>query len=232
MNEQNILPYRDKHKGQKAILFCTGPSLEKYDYRPLLTAETTRPIMVGVNGIIFAEVAREVGLDYLFLQDTGRVNGAKHKHVFHQNIDEFAKFKCREQKFYGTFIHGDLIAPTKKEAQHSGAKQYEMIRPKCLARFPLVDDIGHFTLGGGCSVAFSALQFILFTGVSKVQVVGCDGTSNGYAGIESGEGIAYDRILSMWKMIPSFLQEYYPDIKLEIVRPVALRGIGLNTSSE
>ena len=192
VNRKNVLPFRNKHVNQTAVLLCTGPTLQQYTHT--MTDERGIDIItVGVNGIIFSDTIRESGLDYLFVQDTGRLSKSPYGHAFHNNVGDYTKFRCNIQKFYGIFkdIH---IEPTDVELSEGNASRYEMRVPECGEILPLVDEVGHYTFGGSCSVAFSALQFILYTGVSKIRLVGCDVTEGVHAGVGGGVEKSHDRL--------------------------------------
>ena len=224
VNRKNVLPFRNKHVNRTAVLLCTGPTLSQYKHA--MTDEQGNDIItVGVNGIIFSDSIRKSGLDYLFLQDTGRLSKSSYVHAFHKNVRAYTKFRCNIQKFYGMYqeIH---IEPTDIELSEGNAIRYEMRIPECGEILPLVDDIGHYTLGGSCSVAFSALQFILYTGIRKLRLVGCDVTEGAHAGEDTvAVGKIHDRLMDAWKLVPGFVRRYYPLVSIEVVRPVGLAGI-------
>ena len=93
---------------------------------------------------------------------------------------------------------------------------------------PLVSDVGHHTFEGSCSVIFSALQFALDTGIQKIMVVGYDVTEDVYAG-DGGDGdhaALHNRLLNAWKLVPNFVNNYYPGTGIPVVRPVGLRNDG------
>ena len=229
VNRKNVLPFRNKHVNQTAVLLCTGPTLQQYTH--MMTDERGIDIVtVGVNGIIFSDTIRESGLDYLFVQDTGRLSKSPYVHAFHSNVGDFTKFRCNIQKFYGIFkdIH---IEPTDVELSEGNASRYEMRVPECGEILPLVDDVGHYTFGGSCSVAFSALQFILYTGVSKIRLVGCDVTEGVHAGVGGGVEKSHDRLLNAWKLVPDFVSRYYPRVSIEVVRPVGLKDVGFGVAN-
>jgi len=96
---------------------------------------------------------------------------------------------------------------------------------------PLVDDVGHYTFGGSCSVAFSALQLILYTGVGKIRLVGCDATEGVHAGVGGGVEKSHDRLLNAWKLVPGFVSRYYPRASIEVVQPVGLKDVGFQVAS-
>jgi len=99
VNRKNVLPFRNKHVNQTAVLLCTGPTLQQYTHTP--TDELGIDIItVGVNGIIFSDTIRENGLDYLFVQDSGRLSKSPYVHAFRSNVGEYTKFRCNIQKFF------------------------------------------------------------------------------------------------------------------------------------
>ena len=51
-------------------------------------------------------------------------------------------------------------------------------------------------LGGSCSTIFAAMQFILYTGVSHVHIVGCDVSARGYS------AAAKNKVLAVCKLDP------------------------------
>ena len=230
VNRKNVMPFRNKHVNQTAVLLCTGPTLQQYTHT-MTDERGIDVITVGVNGIIFSDTIRESGLDYLFVQDTGRLSKSPYIHAFHSNVGDFTKFRCNIQKFYELYkeIH---IEPTDVELSEGNASRYEMRVPECGEILPLVDDVGHYTFGGSCSVAFSALQFILYTGVSKIRLVGCDVTEGVHAGVGGGVEKSHDRLLNAWKLVPGFVSRYYPRVSIEVVRPVSLKDVGFGVASK
>tara|TARA_B110000008_G_scaffold277699_1_gene319624 strand:- start:985 stop:1953 length:969 start_codon:yes stop_codon:yes gene_type:complete len=230
INRKNVWPFLNKHVNRTAVLLCTGPTLQHYTH-PMRDEHGFDIVTVGVNGIIFNnDLLRGRGLDYLFVQDTGRLSKATHVHAFHTNVDAFRTFRCNIQKFYGIFQETH-IEPTDVELFEGNATRYEMKIPDCGEILPLVDDVGHYTFGGSCSVAFSALQFILYTGISKISLVGCDVTE----GVHAGDGSAvvgkfHHRLLEAWKLVPAFVSQYYPEVSVEVVRPVGLKDVGFKVA--
>jgi len=227
-NVNNVLPFKDKHKDHSAILLCTGPTLELFNDLPI--DELGRKVVtVGLNGIIFSDYVRRNGLDYLFVQDAKKHISAYREDIYHFNTEGYGNFSCGIQKFYGLYrdaqIKHQKFGPTDDEALAANATQYETMFPFCSEVVPLVEDVGHYTFGGSCSVALAALQFILYTGISRVKLVGCDVTVGVYAG--DGQNRTEDAstdplLLRAWRDIPSFIERYYPTTRVEVVRPVGL----------
>jgi len=233
-NALNVRPFKGRHKGQSAVLLCTGPTLDEYTHEQF-DKENRHVITVGVNSVIFTEVVQSYGLDYYFLQDTGRdstgVGLSVSDNAFYKRVEEYTNFRPRIQTFYGLFRMRH-IGPTDEETNAAAAVRYESEYPACSELVPLVADIGRYTFGGSCSVVMSALQFLLYTGVSSIKLVGCDVTIGAYAG---GKAMSAPRsnveLLRMWKLVPDFIARYYPQVLIEVIRPVGLTGIDFNLSS-
>lgn len=99
---------------------------------------------------------------------------------------------------------------------------------------PFVRDIGNYEFGSSCSVIFVALQFILYTGVKNLNIVGCDvdggynaatvtkvGRAKGTKGVSDPE-----RILRVWHEAKAWCDREYSDRRIHVVRPVGLKRIG------
>jgi hypothetical protein len=233
INALNIQPFKGKHKGQSAALLCTGPTLDEYIHEQV-DKENRHVITVGMNSVIFTEVVQSYGLDYFFLQDTGRDSTGMGLNVstnsFYKRVDEYTNFRPRIQTFYGLFRMRH-IGPTDVETTAAAAVRYESEYPACSELVPLVADIGRYTFGGSCSVVMSALQFVLYAGVSRIKLVGCDVTSGAYSGENATQALPNFELLRMWKLVPDFLSQYYPHVLIEVIRPVGLKGIDFNLSN-
>ena len=71
--------------------------------------------------------------------------------------------------------------------RRGGAQAIEA-KAASLGTFPLVSDVGRYQFGSSRSSIFMALQLLLYTGVKRVYVVGCDSSLfSGYA-TKSGQG--------------------------------------------
>ena len=228
-NDINISPFQGKHAGQKALVVCPGPTLKAFS---LASNYDDHDVTVGFNGVIFTDFVKTHGLDYFFLQDTGRGIHAAPDTAFYKRVEEYTSFKPRIQTFYGMFQTNN-IGPTDQESEYAGALRYESEYPACHDLIPLVKDVGTFMFGGSCSVAMSALQFILYTGVTNIQLVGCDVTTGIYAWdkVVGGQESVNTQLLRMWQTVPSFLARYYPDVRVEVIPPVGLKDLNFNVSS-
>lgn len=222
LNELNVQPFKDRHHAQSAVILCPGPTLNEYAHEGV-DERGGQVITVGVNGVIFSKHVQSHGLDYFFVQDSGRGRGYKLGTEFHLRVDDYTNFKPRLQTFYGTFRNND-IGPTAEEAKKANAKRYESEYPSCSQLVPLVSNVGEYAFGGSCSVTMSALQFILYTGISNLQLVGCD-VSSDYAWGQERDSSSNEQLRAMWNLVPEFLIRHYPSVRVKVIRPVGLKDI-------
>lgn len=202
--------YKNKHLGQTITLIASGPSVK--DFEPF-----TDSIYVGVNNSVLYD---KVKFDYLFLQELHKDN-SKNKVA-----NEYIGNNC--QKFYGIIPDNRLkdVYPIVKNIPQSH------IVAENIHRFYLEDifshkfsaDIEHEPLGDFGGTVFSAMQFILYTHPKTIYLVGCD-CSSGYFFNNAALDIDTSPQVRSWKFLKTFVDDYYPDIKIISVNPVGLKGL-------
>lgn len=214
--EAVIGAYRNVHAGRSAVLFLSGPTLAQYvEPEPDL-------VTCGVNTVIF----HRQDLDYFFIQDPGKQS---HKDSYVKRKEDYDAFKPRIAKFYGTtlssaptgggaipyqFSHGPII---KKD----GASIED---PAVPADFSA--DLAHKPTAAAGSVAFPALQFLLWTGVKKIYVVGADITDGRRIGEEKPtQDYVRQNHLGRWREFERWVSEAYPTVEIVPLNPVGLRGM-------
>lgn len=216
-----ISAYKDVHKGKSAVLFCTGPTLNDYvEPEPNL-------IKVGVNTSIFHE---GLDLDYFFIQDPGKPN---HKNSYVNRTEEYDSYQPNIAKFYGV----TLSTPIRDNADKAGAIPYQFTHgpivqvgtsriedPKVPIDFS--NDLENKHVAAGGSIAFPALQFLLWTGVSKIYIVGADIKD----GRRFNEDISYQDYesqyhLDRWKEFEQWVAKAYPNVEIIPLNPVGLKGM-------
>lgn len=150
-------PFRGQHFGNRALFVRPGPTPSEYSHEP--RSPPAELLIVGFNGRIFTDFVAQHGLDYFFLQDTGRENQAKSANAFHKRVQEYTSFRPRLRTFCRTF-RIRVIGPTVNESAAADGLRYESEYPACDELVPLVKDVGKYVFGDSCSVVMSALQFI------------------------------------------------------------------------
>lgn len=198
--------FKNIHKGKIAILFATGPTIKKY--KPLENSD--KFIKFGVNTIYnYPEISNSLdyyfyGSHYYFHKDH-RLN--IEKLCSNENIQTFAS-AYEEGRSHKDINRGN-ISP--ERALELKSEPFE----NNLKTF--TNDVSEYaTLGH--SIIFPALQILLYMGIKKIYLVGCDG---GFTqGVDSGN----THLLFWWKKFVEFKNIYYPEVKIISVNPVSLKG--------
>ena len=198
-------PYKNKHLGESAILFGSGPSITQFK-------TNKNVIKIGLNEQIYLNL----DLDYWFMGDTFPRNPDKFINCFEDyneyepNLTKFVRYQNWGERGrmplgmkYATYYTCDLGG----------------IPNECLFE----TDISEGSLIGVASISFEALQFMLYSGMTNIYLVGhdCD-YSFGTFRTEidhKDEGIL---VLRYWKFVQEWLEEHYPDVTIRCINPVAL----------
>lgn len=147
MNEC-FLKYKDIYKGRTALLMGTGITLRNIINKEL----NPEYIKIGVNSFVYNSY---IGLDYFFAGDP---NGDK---GYNKNRDIYNNYEVNEQKFYRNPFENICGFD-----EDNNGTNYN-ISGKNL----FVDDISK-GMGVHTSIIFEALQFIVYTGVSRIYLIG------------------------------------------------------------
>ncbi len=204
---QQVFPkYKNIHQGKEVVLVATGPSLN--DYIPIEGA-----VHVGVNK---AFEYNQVAFDFLFLQD---YSGQTPTY-----IDEFVNNKSKG-KFIGILdsdFYAQSVIPENYSAFQNVNRYYiDSVNKKKNFTY----DIASQPLGDAKSIAFAAMQFILWTQPRKIYLVGCDCSHSGYYTNTETNYLEVDIVLDGWKRLKKFIEIYYPEIEIVSVNPVGLKGL-------
>ena len=200
-HNEHLKKFKDFHKNQSAILFATGPTIEKY--QPFDGSQDC--IKIGINSICDNQDLL-FGLDYYFF------GSGYYKEPRKSRVDNIPSDII---KFGACYEHG---SPTGRGNIHPddclkiGAIPFE----NNLTYFS--NEISKYAMLGH-SIVFPAIQFTLYTGVSTVYLVGCDcGFSEGP--VTSGD----PELLHWWSTFKEFKEKYYSDVKIISINPVSLKG--------
>ena len=205
--------YENIHKGEEAVLVAGGPSLEKFV--PLKDV-----IYVGVNHIgkhrLFDQsVSGNIKLDYYFFGDRNR----------HMKKD----FRVIRQKFGSCRVDGKEHPAhlTEKEVESLGGKAFEQTNRFFLRYHGFPKDISESPCYGHTMV-MPALQFLIYTGVSEIYLVGADCAGGPSFGIDGpdfyGNERNYSEMIPNWNNFKKYLSEEKPDVRITSINPVVLKG--------
>lgn len=203
---QKVFPkYKNINQGKDVVLIATGPSLKSFKI-------INDAIYLGVNKAFQYD---KVKFDYLFLQD---YSGATKTY-----IDDFCNYNTI--KFIGHLnypIETKCIIPD-KYLQYPNVEHYYNIHPSYQQYFTY--DIATQPLGDAYSIAFPAMQFILWTNPKRIYLVGCDCNMGGYHDSSDKNNLAVNEVIDGWKRMKEFAETYYPDTEIISINPVGLKGV-------
>jgi len=204
INQTNVAPFKNRHVGATAVLIGTGPTLK--DYRPIKDA-----IHIGVNNVIHFPHR----MDYLFLMDQ------KGPTTYLANKRDYDKYTANIQKFYARFRVNPKFGVTDEDAKLGNAKFFEVCYPTT-EYIPGEKDVGNRLFGLPVSTIFTALQFILYTGVTTIYIVGCDLTNDNYV---IGDKIKHAFLDETWKKVKDWVKRSYPKVSMRSINPRGLKGL-------
>ena len=204
--------FKNIHSGESAIIFATGPSINKYI--PFEGSEEC--IKVGLNRIYVHEDITS-DLDYYYFGS-------------HYYLDETHK-KNIDKICLRSTIPGDYNFTKFASAYEDGVSHGEINRGNIspedaikIGAIPFENNLKYFTNDVanystlGHSIIFPPLQHILYMGIKIIYLVGCDG---GFMeGLNSGD----EHLLHWWLQFKTFKEKYYNNIRIISINPVSLRG--------
>lgn len=216
-------PYQNLHSGETAILFGSGPSLLNFDSGKI----SSEVLQFGINDQIFLDL----DLDYWFMGDSHRQDPA----YFFDKFELYDEYKPLKQKFvrYCNWAHQEFIQSGPHKVPRSGQLPLNMQHTKyypadsagnperCLFNKDLAT--GH--LQAVSSITFEILQFVLYTGVEKLFLVGhdCDYTTGDYNGSNIGKNLnAGYWISKYWGVCAPWIAQNYPKLEIYWVEPKGL----------
>ena len=209
LHQKTFLEYKNCNIGKDIVIVGTGPSLKQY--KPMENA-----IHIGVNRAYKRE---DINWDYYFAQDfspernTGR------------GIDIVKNVKCK--LFLGRYPIADqyIEAPVSYDLIGNNIARYFLDK---FMNCRMYLDISCHPLMDYGTVAFSALQFALYTYPRKIYLVGCDTSYSGHFYDIPKEKERW-RAVSHWRVgyakIKTFADYLYPETEIISINPVGLKGL-------
>ena len=223
---EQFAPFRGEHAGESAILFATGSSVNQFSYNLLPESPDVR---VGVNRIICRD---DISLDYYFCAH------------YHDNdhprdpsfLDKIVSRSKDLQVFCASMFNGasfsEFFSPA--QALQMGAIAYELhsrtgVDAFCtdLVREPMYNH----------SIVFPALQFMLYTGVRRIYLVGCD-CGGPHSCVEgqfesfSNDYNGHTCLVPNWKEFAEFKDQVYPEVEIISINPRGLKEMFIDYNAQ
>jgi len=211
--------YKNIHKDKSAILFGHGPTLKKYT--PIHESDSF--IKVGVNAIYDYHSKEDIknlnywffGSEY-FVQKVGRDKSEDMDSICsNQELKNLVRFTSSWEagRSHGEIGRGNI---TPERSMELGCIPYE----NNLGYFS--HDISKYSTLGH-DVVFPVMQFLLYMGITKIYLVGCDCGYADPACVDTGDA----HLIYWWNELKKWSQEKYPDTKIITVNPIStgLEGV-------
>lgn len=207
--------YKNIYKGREVVVLATGPTLNHYI--PIKDA-----IHIGVNSACKQNI---VNLDYLFAIDYPNIK---------PYIDEIVSYKGNDcKKLFGLFQ--DKLNPTKipdRYATQANAERFFIEYTSFYNNEEYYPDYEVSPLPCFWSISFAAVGFALWTGASKIYLVGCDNNFKGHFDNTSHSNdrdirVAKHRVKNTegWQKLKGFVNIHYPNTEIISINPVNLSGL-------
>ena len=217
LHQKTFASYKDIYKGKTVVLCGSGPTIRYY--KPIEGA-----VHVALNRTFTYD---NIQFDYIFIQDS--------RSLTENILDELATYregKC--VKFVGTQNGNPVTEIPESYAMNWKAFRYNTdgYAWNLGGGGKFVKDISTRSIGNFNTIAFPAMQFILYTNPSKIYLVGCDSARVGHFDrIEQTDWNAkelddiYTIIVEQWKKLKVFADFNYPLTEIISINPVGLKGI-------
>jgi hypothetical protein len=193
--------FKDKHKGQSAICFGTGQTLNKYE-------DKYNVVKCGSNEIIY----KDYKMDYYFLGDPGSV-----KRGYLSDPESYDEYKPNIAKFYrkdGTKGYRGI------KSKCENAIRYEIDGQRNGGKFNKDISEGMYAFA---TISLECMQFLLYTGIKRIYLVGHDCNYNTGSFKSPDFRMKNQHILSAWQKLNGFLELEYPDVEVYSINPVSLK---------
>lgn len=216
INEKCFDGYKDIHKGKTGILFGTGNTLNLL--KTFSDDFINNYVKVGVNKIYLSEDIFQ-HLDYYFVNpgcyqiDNDYDNSILNMYNKYNDVSLFTALYKNGTK---VCIHEkcpkkhEFIEKCKSSTFDMNLSDFETD----ISKYPV---LGH-------SIVFPALQFMLYTGIKKIYIAGCD-ISNNYFYQEKTKQNNYYYYFNWWINFKNFVDKNYDDVEIIYINPCGLNGL-------
>jgi hypothetical protein len=201
---KGFLSFKNIHAGKTGVLIAPGPSLCRW-------TSDSNTINVGLSWVVNRpDIVND--LKYFFFG-----SGYHYTYAFGscKDGDEVYREKINNlpdtiQKFASSYRNSELTGYgniTPDSAIEINAIPFDCQTPNNNSVFTKdIDD----NMILGMTIVFPAIQFMLYTGLNKIFLVGCDHGGN---------------FLNKWYEFKNFADIEYPDTRIISINPVALKGL-------
>lgn len=176
VNAVTFAKFKDKHRGETAVICGAGSSLDGY-------VQDKKSVHIALNKVLFCNNVR---FDYLFMQD------------YPQNqpytMEDYNAYPCT--KFYGCILNTQHAFLGIKDEDIKNVQKGECYRFELSPRIfnfkydYFETELDKYCISDAQSVLFSALQFAVFAGFSDIKLIGVDFSSVNYSNTQNASKYA------------------------------------------
>lgn len=226
--------FKNIHSGKSSILFGGGPTFNLIDLEKI----KDELILVGTNRHIFL---KELNLDYYFCGDAHSVDDLFFKQIEKKKVKlnkfigirDSNKALCFLEKFGKIPQSENLLAyeVNRSKRKHIKLSGYNSEHLHCDS---IIKDIDVHKMTRRSSITFEALQFILYSGVRKIYLVGHDCSYQKGSFHDKNFNISMHshyknkplpKLLNCWQHSKSFIEKNYPKVEIFNINPIGLKGL-------
>jgi hypothetical protein len=232
-----LLPFKDNYKNEKVVLFAPAQSYNTFSYDKYKELKLYKKCCVN-GSILHKEIIEDLDI-YIW---AGDLDIPEHSTPSYNPImDTIPLINKKTLKFvncwtdggvtYGGNTYETQLSPNK--AQEMGFIRYNQVHEIQIHK----DNYFHKDLGGietgpdGMSVAFHAMQILLYMGFNEIVLVGFDcGGDHSYKDkyeddvCDWGYGLNH-QLINRWKLFKNFVEKEYNNVNIEVVNPIGLKNI-------
>ena len=222
MSEVNICfkPFKNIHRSMSAAVLGCGPSLKLYSGQKNI-------IHVGCNELIYSE---DLALDYHFVGDS-QSDWPDREKTFFKDPEAYNSYVPNIAKFVRNHPQNECnIIQANQGRLVSGALHYDVCTPgmtykgfKQHRQKDFQKDILSNYMYSRLSISWEMMQFILWTGVSRIYLMGHD-CSYREGTVHNPEVRAYGGtprtgLIKKWEELKSWIETEYPDVEVMCINP-------------
>lgn len=232
-----LLLYKDKYKNEKVVLFAPGESFNRFSYDKYKELKLYKKCCVN-GAILHKEIIEDLDI-YIW---SGDLDIPEHPTSSYKHIMKTIPLINKKTiKFVNCWTDGGVtydgntyetqISPNK--AKDMGFVRYNQVHERQIHKYNYFHkDLGGIETGpDGMSVAFHAMQILLYMGFNKVVLVGFDcGGVHSYKYIYKNDVCDWGyrlniQLINRWKLFKKFVEKEYSDVNIKVINPVGLKNI-------
>lgn len=238
-----LVPFKDKYKNEKIVLFAPGPTLNDFSYETYPELKNIKTC--GINGVILDDRFIDI-LDFWIW--SGDIDIPQHPQPQYHFIMEKIKYiNKKTTKFVNCWVDNNIknkgiLWDVQTQLHPETAKKMGFIRYNQVVR-NIPQDYYYKDLStkksGVCidTCAFHALQILLYMGFNEIVLVGFDcGGNHSFKKNEKYENDICDwntsensnALVEYWKQFKSWLNKNYLNVNISVINPIGLRNVFKN----